>query len=232
MIKRFIIVITLAVLAIALYPLSWGFSDAEELTPLARYYVENGVGDLGAANLVTSVVVSYRGLDTLGEVTVLFSATAGVTMLLAGRRPVKHGSNRRSRRDGSELLVTGAGFLFPIIWMFGIYIFTHGHLTPGGGFQGGVVLASAVLLLIFADSDRRLGHTVLMLAEALSGAAYAAVGLLGLWLAAGFLDPRYLPAGEFGQILSAGAIPVIYSLIGIKVGAELTGIVDAMRRKT
>ena len=230
MIKRLIIVITLAVLAVALYPLAWGVSDAEELTPLARYYVENGVEDLGAANLVTSVVVSYRGLDTLGEVTVLFSATAGVTMLLAGRRTGKRRNDRRSRRGGSELLVTGAGFLFPIIWMFGIYIFIHGHLTPGGGFQGGVVLASAVLLLIFADSDRRLGHTVLMLSEALSGAAYAAVGLLGLWLAAGFLDPRFLSAGEFGQILSAGAIPVIYSLIGIKVGAELTGIVDAMRR--
>jgi len=234
MIKRFIIVLALAAIAVGLYPLAWGVEDAEVLTQVATEYVENGAEDLGAANLVTSVVVSYRGLDTLGEVTVLFAATAGVTMLFAARKPKKRGRNGSSvddsRRTGSELLQTGAAVLFPILWMFGIYIFVHGHLTPGGGFQGGVVIASAVLLLLFADSDRKMGHTILQIAEALSGAAYVAVGLLGLWFAAGFLDPRFLPAGDFGQLFSAGAIPVIYSLIGIKVGAELTGIVDTMRR--
>ena len=70
------------------------------------------------------------------------------------------------------------------------------------------------------------------LQEALSGAAYIAVGILGIWLAAGFLDPRFLSTGEFGQLFSAGAIPVIYSLIGLKVGSEITGIIDAMRRST
>ena len=234
MIKRFIIVLALAAIAVGLYPLAWGIQDAEILTEVANEYVENGADDLGAANLVTSVIVSYRGLDTLGEITVLFAATAGVTMLFAARKPKKSGQKGSladdSRRTGSELLQTGADFLFPILWMFGMYIFVHGHLTPGGGFQGGVVLASAVLLLLFADSDRKMGHTLLQIAEALSGAAYVAVGLLGLWFAAGFLDPRFLAAGEFGQLFSAGAIPVIYALIGIKVGAELTGIVDTMRR--
>ena len=234
MIKRLIIVLALAAIAVGLYPLAWGFQDAEIVTEVAAEYLENGADDLGAANLVTSVVVSYRGLDTLGEITVLFVATAGVTMLFAARKPKKGGKKEscktEERRTGSELLQTGADFLFPILWMFGIYIFVHGHLTPGGGFQGGVILASAVLLLLFADSDRKMGHTVLQIAEALSGAAYVSVGLLGLWFAAGFLDPRFLAAGEFGQLFSAGAIPVIYSLIGIKVGAELTGIVDTMRR--
>ncbi len=239
MIKRFIIVLALAAIAVGMYPLAWGIEDAENLSQIATEYVTDGADDLGAANLVTSVVVTYRGLDTLGEVTVLFAATAGVTMLLAARKPKKPGTIAKgkkdsgedhSRRTGSELLKTGAALLFPIIWMFGIYIFVHGHLTPGGGFQGGVVITSATLLLFFADSDRKMGHTILQIAEAFSGAAYVAVGLLGLWFAAGFLDPRFLPAGEFGQLFSAGAIPVIYSLIGIKVGAELTGIVDTMRR--
>ncbi len=236
MIKRFIIVLALAAIAVGMYPLAWGVEDAEVLTKTAHEYVETGADDLGAANLVTSVVVSYRGLDTLGEITVLFAATAGVTMLFAARKPKKRkqkgSSDNDSRRTGSELLQTGADFLFPILWMFGIYIFVHGHLTPGGGFQGGVIIASAVLLLLFADSDRKMGHTILQIAEALSGAAYVAVGLLGLWFAAGFLDPRFLPTGEFGQLFSAGAIPIIYSLIGIKVGAELTGIVDTMRRSS
>jgi multicomponent Na+:H+ antiporter subunit B len=126
-------------------------------------------------------------------------------------------------------LATGAAFLFPLLVLFGIYIFMNGHLTPGGGFQGGVVLASAFLLLLFSDCRMQLNHVLLKRAEAFSGAAYVAVGLLGLWLAGGFLDPRFLPAGEFGQLFSAGAIPLIYILVGIKVGSELTGIIDSMR---
>lgn len=235
MIKRILSIGVLIVLALGLFPLLWGLVDAAQLTPVAEHYVEQGAEELGAANLVTAVVVSYRGLDTLGEVTVLFVATAGVSLLLglAGTASAKDGSKTadKERREGSELLATGAGFLFPILLLFGIYIFLHGHLTPGGGFQGGVVIASGVVLLMLASSDRSLRHGLLHSIEALSGAAYAIIGLAGLWLAAGFLDPRFLPMGKLGELLSAGAIPVIYSLIGLKVGSELTGVVDALRRK-
>jgi multicomponent Na+:H+ antiporter subunit B len=168
----------------------------------------------------------------LGEVLVLFTATTGVTTLLTAKKSKSGTQNEEEksvRREGSELLATGAAFLFPLLVLFGIYIFMNGHLTPGGGFQGGVVLASAFLLLLFSDCRMQLNHVLLKRAEAFSGAAYVAVGLLGLWLAGGFLDPRFLPAGEFGQLFSAGAIPLIYILVGIKVGSELTGIIDSMR---
>ncbi len=231
MMKRLLIILTLAAAALGFFPLTSLITENMGLTPLARHYVEKGADELGAANLVTSVVVSYRGLDTLGEVMVLFTATTGVTALLVGEHKKKESEDLAfGRRQGSELLATGAAFLFPILVLFGIYIFVNGHLTPGGGFQGGVVLASAFLLLLFADCRTELNHALLKGAEAFSGAAYVAVGLLGLWLAGGFLDPRFLPSGEFGQLISAGAIPVIYILIGIKVGSELTGIIDAMRR--
>lgn len=236
MMKRLIIILALAAIALGFFPLAMRISGDSGLTALATHYVEAGADELGAANLVTSVVVSYRGLDTLGEVMVLFTATTGVTALLVAGKSKSHKKEKESepdgdgRREGSELLATGAAFLFPILILFGIYIFLNGHLTPGGGFQGGVVLASAFLLLLFSDCRLELNHALLKGAEAISGAAYVAVGLLGLWLAGGFLDPRFLPAGEFGQLFSAGAIPIIYILIGIKVGSELTGIVDAMRR--
>ncbi len=234
MMKRLLIIISLVIIALGFFPLVMWISDTTPLTPLAAYYVEHGAEQLGSANLVTSVVVSYRGLDTLGEVLVLFTATTGVTALLAS-----HGHKKKNpgdavatdeRRKGSELLGTGAAFLFPILVLFGAYIFINGHLSPGGGFQGGVVLASAFLLLLFSDCSVELNHALLKYAEAFSGAAYVAVGLLGLWLASGFLDPRFLPNGQFGQLFSAGAIPVIYILIGIKVGSELTSIIDVMRR--
>jgi multicomponent Na+:H+ antiporter subunit B len=132
-------------------------------------------------------------------------------------------------REASELLGSGSMLLFPLLMLFGVYIFLHGHLTPGGGFQGGVVIASAMLLLMLARVSFHLNHLVISLVESLSGFFYVAIGVLGLVLAAGFLDNRILPLGEFGSLFSAGAIPIIYSLVGLKVGTELTNVLGTMR---
>ena len=230
MIKRLLSITVLVIIALGLLPLFVGIGDAKELLPVAQEYVDSGPEDLGAANLVTAVVVSYRGLDTLGEVSVLFVATAGISLLLHSGL-ARTETSSRERRHGSELLKSGSRLLFPLLLLFGVYIFINGHLSPGGGFQGGVVIASAVVLLLLADSDRPLSLSILHSIEAFSGAAYAGIGLLGIWLAAGFLDPRFLPAGKFGELFSAGAIPIIYSLIGLKVGSELAGVVNSLRRR-
>jgi multicomponent Na+:H+ antiporter subunit B len=250
MIKRLFILLSIFLFGLMVLPLVTQLAPFKELTPLATKYVANETSDLGAANLVTAVVVTYRGLDTLGEVTVLFAATAGVGFLLRKRskapgeeveeqvaaQPVStEESEDDSTRTGktspfSELLSTGAVVLFPLIMMFGAYIFIHGHLTPGGGFQGGVVIASGFALLLAANASRTLSHGVLLVVESLSGAAYVVLGLLGLVLAAGFLDTTFLPLGSLGQVFSAGAIPIIYSFVGLKVGSELTNILDSLRK--
>lgn len=198
------------------------YESREELNPLAKNYVEGSINDLKSANVVTSVVVTYRGLDTLGEVTVLFLATLAVGFLLQNKK------NKTLKRDVSENLRTSSSFLVSLILLLGVYIFLHGHLTPGGGFQGGVVIASGFLLLILSDLEFKMGHFLLSIVESVSGMAYVVVGLIGLLLTIGFLNPSILPLGQFGKLLSAGAIPLIYSLIGLKVGSELTNIIDTM----
>jgi multicomponent Na+:H+ antiporter subunit B len=244
-----------AVIGIALIfaPLLLQVEPLEELSDAARGYVERSPEELGAQNVVTGIIVTYRGLDTLGEVAVLFLATTGVGFLLRRDRNgelspgAAGGDDRTDAKAGdrkiagaasgggeakaapSEILGTGARILFPVILLFGVYIFTHGHLTPGGGFQGGVVLASAALLLMLAGNAWKIRHGVLLFLESTSGSLYVVVGILGLLLAAGFLDNRILPLGGYGTLLSAGAIPVIYSLVGLKVGAELTGILDRLK---
>ncbi len=225
MIKRVFTIILLVVFSSIFFPLVDVLQERSGVGPLATEYLVNGADTLGAANLVTSVVVTYRGLDTLGEVTVLFAAAAGISLIFSQLK-------RKEDDEGSapsEILETGAMILLPIIFVFGIYIFVNGHLTPGGGFQGGVIIASGVLLAMFAGTLKHLNHSLVTFLEGLSGVSYVAVGLLGLWLAGGFLDPRFLPMGEFGSLFSAGAIPVIYSLVGLKVGAEMSGVIDAMR---
>ncbi|MEA3392540.1 MAG: Na(+)/H(+) antiporter subunit B [Candidatus Marinimicrobia bacterium] len=226
MVKKIFIVIILGFFAVMLLPLARDLTPFQELSPVAKKYVEDGPNELGGTNLVTSVIVTYRGLDTLGEVAVLFIAAAGVGFFL--RKEGKNSENKK--RDSSQILQSGTIFLFPLILAFGVYIFLHGHLTPGGGFQGGVVIASGIVLLLLSQVATKINNTVLHLVESLSGVAYITLGILGLVLAAGFLDNRFLDLGEFGRLLSAGAIPLIYSFIGLKVGAELVGIIDNMQK--
>jgi len=247
MANRIIALLVVAGLAVMLLPLVIDFNFHETTPTLGAEYIERSETDLGAANAVTAVVVTYRGLDTLGEVTVLFAATAGVGFVITRRRrtrefPVREGravdahagieSTEASSPAGqgpSEILRTASRFLAPVLFLFGAYIFVHGHLTPGGGFQGGVVIASAVVLGIFGAPDRKLAHRSMTTIESLSGTTYVVLGILGLVLAAGFLDPTFLPPGSFGSLASAGAIPIIYSVVGMKVGTELAGVVHRLR---
>jgi multicomponent Na+:H+ antiporter subunit B len=106
--------------------------------------------------------------------------------------------------------------------MTGLYIVMNGHLTPGGGFQGGAVMASALLLLILADNKTDGSPTLFTVLESVSGIFYVGTGVAGLILAGGFLDATVLGAGITGRLLSAGAIPLISTLIGLKVGSELS----------
>ena len=230
MIRKFFTIVTILLFALMVLPLIRQMVPFQELAPVAAAYAENGPDELGAANLVTSVIVTYRGLDTLGEVTVLFIATAGVGFLLR-RDEEDTPESAHAPRKASELLCSGSMLLFPLLMLFGLYIFLHGHLTPGGGFQGGVVIASAFLLLMLARVSFHLNHFVISFVESISGFTYVVIGVLGIFLGAGFLDNRILPLGEFGSLLSAGAIPLIYSLVGLKVGTELTNVIDTMKMK-
>lgn len=236
MLRKIAAAAAVALLLLMLLPLVRDVPETAVPGRTADGYLRNGVEETGSANLVTAIVVTYRGLDTLGEVTVLFLATAGIAFLLRREGP---GNGRAGKGTGSgsaparasELLVTGSLLLFPLLLLFGVYIFVHGHLTPGGGFQGGVVIASAVLLLLLADPERKISHGVLAWIESLSGLFFAGIGVAGLILAGGFLDNRVLPLGVPGELFSAGAIPLIYSLVGLKVGSELAGILDALRKE-
>jgi multicomponent Na+:H+ antiporter subunit B len=260
MIRRILSLAVVVMFAFILLPFVSELEPFTGLSSTAEAYATEGPDALGAANLVTAVIVTYRGLDTLGEVTVLFIATAGVGFLLRRERRDNSGADaaggsgaaqeragragaaqeftghERSadesrRRPASEILGTGSMFLLPILFLFGVYIFLHGHLTPGGGFQGGVVIASGMLLIMLSRVSHHLNHLVLTLLESLSGFSYVVIGVLGLVLAAGFLDNSILPLGTFGRLLSAGAIPIIYSFIGLKVGTELTNILDTMKKE-
>jgi multicomponent Na+:H+ antiporter subunit B len=117
--------------------------------------------------------------------------------------------------------VTGLGLLAPTI-LLGLYIVAHGHQTPGGGFQGGVILATA-LLLVYLSADymtlRAVGPTWLIeLAEGLGAAGFALIGVAGV-VAGGAFFENVLGKGTPGELFSAGTIP----LSNVAVGLAVTG---------
>ena len=215
-------------LAFALVEIPFGANQINSSLKPGRHYLENGVDETGAANVVTSVVVTYRGFDTLGEVTILFIAAIGLGAVLYTRRKQLP---EVQPQPASLILQTGCRFLFPLILVFGTYIFIHGHLSPGGGFQGGVIVASAFLLVYLGCMEKKIARTGLAVTESFAGLVFVIVGLAGLAIGGSFLM-NFLPQGTVNTLFSAGVIPVIYVAIGFKVGSELAGIVSDLLEKS
>ena len=188
---------------------------------LGREILNLNADETATANAVTSVVTYFRGFDTLGEVTILFLSIFGIGLGLEGYR-----EKLNIFAFENQLLKIAVDILFPLIILFGFYIIIHGHLSPGGGFQGGVVIASAFLLMFLAKGDEfDLNHKIISLAEALSGAGFILLGFLGLLTIDRFLG-GFLPLGDMGSLFSGGVIPLIYIFVGIKVSAEITALVE------
>jgi len=200
-------------------------SISKKLEPAGKHYLENNKIENNSANVVTSIVVSYRGFDTLGEVTVLFLAATGLGVILTLNKK----EEENEERESSLIVKTAARILFPLIFLFGIYVFVHGHLTPGGGFQGGTIIATAYLMMFLSYGKFKINHTVFKVIESMSGITFATIGLVGLIGFGIFLKLDLIPLGTFNTLLSAGLIPVVYIVVGFKVGSELTAVVDSYR---
>jgi len=230
MLKNSLIALVLLGFGFIFYDLFMVYQAKTELSDLALYYTQYGANEIGGANLVTSIVVTYRGFDTLGEVTILFVAASIISFFLKLRDEDEE--KVIGSKDSTELLVTASQVLVPVIFLFGVYVFMNGHLTPGGGFQGGSIIATGVALMIMANPNVKINTRIIHWVESISGVAYVMAGLLGLLLGGGFLDNTFrgLGVGEFGTLFSAGVIPIIDSFVGLKVGAEISNILNKYQK--
>ncbi len=192
----------------------------EDRNTVGDYYLNNTVEQTGSVNTITSIIVSYRGFDTLGEVTVLFLAATGLGAILFDKK-----GKKRRLQNASLIVRVSAQLIYPFIILLGAYVFIHGHLTPGGGFQGGAIIATGVLLMFMSYRSFDVNHKALTYMESLAGITFVVIGLAGLIWGGSFLQ-NFLPLGVPNELFSAGVIPIIYIAVGIKVGAELTGLLD------
>lgn len=170
-------------------------------------------------NAVSSVNFDQRPLDTFGEETILLASVIGAAALL---RPSKEEQDHAPSLTGRVLEPTRMlGYVaLPATLLVGIDLVTHGHLTPGGGFQGGVVIATGVHLLYVAGSypalDRLRPVTWFEHGEAVGAGAFACLGLAGVATSAAFLTNMFA-TGTFGRFFSSGTVPLFNAAVGLEV---------------
>lgn len=158
--------------------LAWGLADAPRFgestapahTHLASSYVEETPETVGIPNVVTAVLASYRGYDTLGEVVVIFAAGVAVLSLLhlphqPGRGPGAAGGGRRAKSrhrqwQDHRVLRVVAKLLLPGILMFALYVQGHGEVSPGGGFSAGLIFATGFALYALVCGVRPLNQAI------------------------------------------------------------------------
>lgn len=175
---------------------------------------------------VTAVNFDIRAFDTLGEEFILFTSVMGV-VLLTRRRKEPAGDhedkaeNRTVPPSSDAVRITALLLLAPTV-LFGIYMVTHGQITPGGGFQGGVLLSTAPLLIYlsgtFAQFRAMAPPRVVEILESIGAAGYIFIGAACVMLGGVFLQ-NVLPLGKTGTITSGGIVPFIDFAVGLEVGA-------------
>jgi multicomponent Na+:H+ antiporter subunit B len=172
-------------------------------------------------NVVSAVNFDQRGLDTLGEEAILLASVLGAaTLLRTSHRPDEPVTPRDAGRMLQATRLSGY-VLLPVTVVIGADVIVHGHLTPGGGFQGGVVMATGLHLLYVAGSYPALRRLRPLnwyeFGEAAGMGAVVLLGIAGLASGAGFLA-NVLPLGPWNQLLSAGTVPLFSVAVGIAVG--------------
>jgi len=211
-------IITASVLVIcfcALLMMMFDYHGAREEAGAA--YIERGTIDTGAANLVSAIYLNYRLYDTLIEILVFSVAVLGVRFYLAEQ---KGSEEEVARIPESQVIRTSADLLFPPIFLLGIYLVLFGHLSPGGGFSGGTVAGTGLLLCavaLGADVVARRFHEAAL--ERLEWGVLLVILLFALSPIALWRLPLtdLFPRGRLGSLASGGSILIYNALIGLKV---------------
>ena len=178
-----------------------------------------------ATNLDAFVNFDFRGFDTLGEEFIFLVAIAGFSLILRENRaekskePMPARAGRRPR--DTEIEVVGATYVYvPVAIVYGLYIVIHGQLTPGGGFQGGLTLATGVLALAlgigFPAFERFAPKEFVESVEAVGASGYVVLGI-AMSIASGVFLRNALPHGDTGALLSSGTILVLNDVVGVAI---------------
>lgn len=198
---------------------------------VSQRYIENGLQETGAVNIVTGMILDYRAFDTLGESHVLFIATCTVLILL--RTDKKKGKKNIEAMEENDriyepkndlILQTVARILVPPIVIFGIYVILAGHLGPGGGFSGGAVIGAGLILYLnafgFSKTEKFFRASTYKKISFCALACYSLSKCYSFYTGANHIK-SVIPLGTPGAILSSGLILILNICVGLVVAGTM-----------
>lgn len=202
----------------------WGDPASPASSYLSPDFLQQGYGETATPNIVTVVLADYRSYDTMFEAVVVFAA-ALIIMVLIRNTPRKRPKIvlKRPKREGRDTILQGAAqLIIPVMQIYALYVLGHGHYSPGGGFQGGVIFgASFILLALCYDLNftiNRFRQQVVLFYTAGGVLVYAAVGAVCLAMGWNFLDYAAL-AGLLG---TSEVMARSYGILLVEVGVGIT----------
>ena len=222
---------------------------------VARRYIENGLEETGAVNIVSGMILDYRAFDTFGESCVLFVATICVTIMLRidGRGGEGDDEEAESEKkafgirqsafskldsrnfepENDTILRKSAIVVFPIIMVFGIYVILNGHISPGGGFSGGAILGAGFVLFLsafgFNKTERFMNANTVRIITLIALLVYCLSKCYSFFTGANHLESG-IPLGTPGAILSSGLILVLNICVGMVVACTMYSFYALVRR--
>ena len=222
-------------IALLLYTVSYlppvGESSNPAHNEVVDKYVEDGLQDTGAVNIVSGMILDYRAFDTFGESNVLFIATCTVLILMRNDKKKEKKialqiaeEEKRFEPKSDSILQRVTFFLFPMIVIFGIYVILNGHISPGGGFSGGAIIGAALILYSnafgFEKTEQFFTEKTYKWISFSALAFYCLVKSYSFYTGAHHL-PSGIPLGTPGAILSSGLILPLNICVGLVVACTM-----------
>ena len=213
-----LIMITILLITVSFLP-PFGNPNNPVNNEVSQRYIEKGLEETGAVNIVSGMILDYRAFDTLGESTVLFTAATSVMLLLKKEKKGKEINDKFSpKRD--PIVKNTARFIIPILLVFGIYIVLNGHLSPGGGFSGGAIMGASLILMSSAFGYKKTKQIItekfVKTVTFCSLMFYALSKTYSFYMGSHGLETG-IPLGIPGAILSSGLILPLNICVGLVV---------------
>jgi len=228
MIKKISLIIILAIFLIIFIILQNDLLlNQSDLSRL--YFLQNTLNETSSENIVTGIYLDYRLFDSIFEASTLLIAVSGIIFITRNYEYTTDTFFIFDKHKASNILTHLSSILFPFLLVFGLYIITHGHLTPGGGFQGGAILATAVLTTYYINPGRAINTKYLVLIEKILFIALILISSISLITRNTFFT-NFIPIDKNNSHRTLFLI-TLNLFIGLKVSFGLINIFTSFLRE-
>lgn len=228
MIKRLSLVLLLGLLLYFFIDSIAGLAEIYDASG-KEFFLIHGFSDTGSRNLVTAIYLDYRLFDSLFEASILLIAVSGVMWVSEHKIKEKNASFMLDKQKTPELFITFSRLLYPVMLLFGMYVVINGHLSPGGGFQGGAIIATAILILYYIDITKTIEVNRILTIEKFLFIILFGISFIS-FLTRGVFFTNFFPL-ETDTDIKAIYLYILNIIIGAKVSLGLIAIFTAFLKE-